>query len=231
MAIIQNPLIGRGSGKIGNVVFTQMYGLNILKSKPLQVKRNDTKIRLEWRQKMRISSYIVRQGKNALRSYAPTSLSECPFTSYFNGQFLKNVSYDLNADHYTIDYNNFLGGGKPFFAREGVNNVEIPDSDTMFITLNDTSTSEYQMNNNQYYVVALDSNMKVLYVGSEMTYDENNNTLSFISYDVDMNNISILLITIQNTPNLSNVYPSDVLLPTTKDECNSFYLTVYIPVP
>lgn len=37
MAIIQNPLIGRGKGKMGNAIFTKMYDKNVLRSKPIEV--------------------------------------------------------------------------------------------------------------------------------------------------------------------------------------------------
>ena len=34
MAIVQNTLIGRSSGRVGNAVFTQWKGKNVLKQKP-----------------------------------------------------------------------------------------------------------------------------------------------------------------------------------------------------
>lgn len=37
MAIIQNPLIGRSKGKMGNAIFTKMYEKNVLRSKPIEV--------------------------------------------------------------------------------------------------------------------------------------------------------------------------------------------------
>lgn len=37
MAVIQNPLIGRSKGKMGNAIFTKMYEKNVLRSKPIEV--------------------------------------------------------------------------------------------------------------------------------------------------------------------------------------------------
>jgi hypothetical protein len=42
MAIVENPKIGRASGKIGNVVFATQFGKNTLRSKPVNVKNPRT---------------------------------------------------------------------------------------------------------------------------------------------------------------------------------------------
>lgn len=42
MAIIQNPIIGRAKNQAGNMVFTTIYGQNVLKAKPISVRNPNT---------------------------------------------------------------------------------------------------------------------------------------------------------------------------------------------
>jgi hypothetical protein len=37
MAIVQNPIVGRSSGKFGNAIFSKNYTKNVLRSKPIEV--------------------------------------------------------------------------------------------------------------------------------------------------------------------------------------------------
>lgn len=49
MAIVQNTLIGRAKRSVGNTTFSTLYGQNILKSKPIEVRDAKTELQLKYR--------------------------------------------------------------------------------------------------------------------------------------------------------------------------------------
>lgn len=51
MAIVQNPIVGRSSGKLANVIFSKSYNKNVLRSKPIEVRDKKSTTQLTQRAK------------------------------------------------------------------------------------------------------------------------------------------------------------------------------------
>lgn len=98
MAIIQNPLIGRSSQKLGNSVFSTQFGNNILKSKPLDVKNPRTAKQMKHRKKFKLMVYLMRQLVPVLKAaYTNTVKGMSPFN--------KMVAYNLKNAYYGDEIN------------------------------------------------------------------------------------------------------------------------------
>jgi hypothetical protein len=98
MAIIQNPLIGRSSQKLGNSVFSTQFGNNILKSKPLDVKNPRTANQMKHRKKFKLMVYLMRQLVPVLNAaYTNTVKGMSPFN--------KMVAYNLKNAYYDDEIN------------------------------------------------------------------------------------------------------------------------------
>lgn len=59
MAIVQNPIVGRASGKVSNNVFTKWKGKNVWKSKPLTVANPQTDGQLKQRSKFQFLVHLA----------------------------------------------------------------------------------------------------------------------------------------------------------------------------
>jgi hypothetical protein len=172
MAIVQNPITGRASGLYGNVIFQTMWGLNIMRSVPTYITPNQSPERLKWQKRVQIGSSIISNCKKEILSYAPNSLKNSPFTSYFNSQILKNLTCNIDTGYCVLDKYMFLGGGKPFFARGGFNAVGIT-AEHIYLTMNNLSNSQYHIDNsNKFYLITFDHTMSILYYGDVITYEE-----------------------------------------------------------
>jgi hypothetical protein len=61
MAIVENPRIGKARGRVGNVVFTTLYGQNILRTKPFSYKDAKTPAQLINRERHKKILLLLRQ--------------------------------------------------------------------------------------------------------------------------------------------------------------------------
>jgi hypothetical protein len=68
MAIIENPKIGRASGKLGNVVFTTQWEKNVLRTRPIKVKNPKTPAQLAERRRFKKLILLVRQVLNHINA-------------------------------------------------------------------------------------------------------------------------------------------------------------------
>lgn len=59
MSVVQNPIIGRSSGKFANAIFQTQYNRNILRSKPLQVSQPNSKAQIHSRAEFKLAGELA----------------------------------------------------------------------------------------------------------------------------------------------------------------------------
>ena len=103
MAITQNPLIGRSSGKFSGAVFQTVYSKNIIRARPFKYRDKQSSEQLLQRSKFVVAQAWVIQFLLFIRTYFGnfgTSMSPYAFAL---GWYIKNaVIWD--TDHFRIDY-------------------------------------------------------------------------------------------------------------------------------
>ena len=103
MAIVQNPITGRSSGKFANAIFQTLLGKNILRSKPLEVYNPRTPGQVSQRSKF---SLVVQ----FLRSFLPIIRIGYKLRAIGQNAFNASVSYNIQhavlgtSPDFTIDY-------------------------------------------------------------------------------------------------------------------------------
>lgn len=224
MAIVQNPIIGRASGSVGNVVFQTQYGKNTLRSKPIFVKPNDTPLRILWRSKMKAITTVVSRGFPIITSYAPKCLVDCPTSSYIIGSFLKYATRNSIEDPFTINMSDFVGGGRPFWCPLDYLLFKYADEQYK-IDYNQTGSESYTIDNlSKFYTILLDEFFNVVLVTDQTKKHPSYNVLLIDDSFLGNNSAKYCLLTIQNVENSQGILPSNVYLPTYKADMNFFYL-------
>lgn len=224
MAIVQNPLIGKSSGSIGNTIFQVQYQKNTIRNKPLHVTPNDSLPRLLCRHKMQEINKFVRFARLALQSYAPASLKTSPFVSYIISTFMNNLEAPNLEPEFIIDENNILGGGRPFFHRAGFFSTSW-NNGRFYAESRIAEISEYEIDEeNKFNAIVFDDRLQVLMMTSEAIYNKNQNQFEFDAPQEIYEPNKYFIITIRNEANSRGEYPADYLLPRTKSDCNNFFL-------
>ena len=224
MAIVQNPLIGRASGSVGNIVFQTQYGQNTIRSKPIFVTPNNTPARMLWRSKMSTICKIIGIASSAIISYAPKAVAECCTTSYMIGSFLKYATRENIEDPFTINEQYFLGGGFPFFLKPGFKKLIFVD-EYYKINYGKSGSELYNFDNDsKFYTIFLDEYFNYIYATDETYKHPEYDVLLLNPNYKEFSNCKYVIITIQNTPNSLGQYPADYYLPTTKENLQNFYL-------
>jgi hypothetical protein len=59
MAIVQNPIVGRSSGKFANAIFSKNYQKNIIRSKPIEVRDAKSTAQLNQRQAFKVIQTLM----------------------------------------------------------------------------------------------------------------------------------------------------------------------------
>ena len=97
MAILQNPLIGRAKKKIGNTVFSTVFGQNILKTKPLSIKNPKTDAQMAARKRVIKLAKLLRQVVNYINTAYAGSVQRMAAFSHVMSINLKNCFIDNTA--------------------------------------------------------------------------------------------------------------------------------------
>ena len=101
MAIVQNTLIGRSSGRVGNAVFSQWKGRNVLKQKPEIVTNPRTALQQQQRSKFVTLMALGKSLRTALqlgfKEYANQMSWLNRFMSTNNGSGVLNFIPDYNV--------------------------------------------------------------------------------------------------------------------------------------
>jgi len=103
----QNPLIGRSSGKFGTAIFQTQYGINVVRSKPVEVRNRNLPGQLITRQKFATAQAWVAFFLSIIRfGFAPIASGMSPYSKAL-GWYLSNaITGELGS--YSIDYPNAM---------------------------------------------------------------------------------------------------------------------------
>lgn len=119
MAIVQNPITGNSSGRLGNVIFYTSYGKNVIRTKPLKVKQPNTTGQIKSRSAFSLVQKFV--AKNILH-FRET----CQSLQNNNSTYIAVISYYLqNCLQYSAGLYNFYTT-KMIFSAGNLQNIEAP---------------------------------------------------------------------------------------------------------
>ena len=91
MAIVQNPITGRSKKSFGTAVFTKMFGKNVIRTKPLEVKNPRTEGQVKQRNKFATIVAIVKQVVSLLNEIYGKSLTNMTPANKITGLNVKNA--------------------------------------------------------------------------------------------------------------------------------------------
>ena len=104
MAQVQNPLIGRASGRLNNVVFQTSYEKNIIRSRPAAYRDASSETQLAQRNRftecLRYTRKLLPAARTGLAAYGKTK----SVYSYLLGYIMKNA-WTLQGGVYKVDPN------------------------------------------------------------------------------------------------------------------------------
>ena len=103
MAIVQNPITGRTTGKFATAVFSKQFGKNTMRSKPVEVSNPRTLPQREQRAKFSLMVELSRKFLSFIRiSFKQTAIGMSEFNSFMK----TNISSVITGAYpdYEIDY-------------------------------------------------------------------------------------------------------------------------------
>lgn len=104
MTVVQNPLIGRASGKLNNVIFQTSYEKNIIRSRPAAYRDAGSETQLAQRNRflecLRYTQKLLPAARTGLAAYGRTK----SVYSYLLGYIMKNA-WTLQGGVYKVDPN------------------------------------------------------------------------------------------------------------------------------
>jgi len=107
MAIVQNPITGRTTGKFSTAVFSKQFGKNTMRSKPLEVKNPRTLAQREQRAKFSLLVELARKFLTFIRtSFKQTAIGMSEFNSFMQTNINEVISGAF--PDYTIDYDQLI---------------------------------------------------------------------------------------------------------------------------
>ena len=103
MAIVQNPITGRTRKKFGNAVFSEQFGKNTMRTKPVKVKNPRTVGQVNQRSKF---SIMVAESRKLLALLKVSFKSMTMSMSAFNAFIKSNIKTAITGSHgnYSISY-------------------------------------------------------------------------------------------------------------------------------
>lgn len=149
MAIVQNPITGRSSGKFATAVFSKSFGKNTMRSKPMEVKNPKTLKQREQRSKFSLMVELSR----IILNYVRTSFSQVAVgMSEFNMFMKSNIKTAITGVYpdYTIDFSELIvskgtltGADTPEAIAAAGNQVDFTWADNTGVS--DASGNDYAM--------------------------------------------------------------------------------------
>lgn len=107
MAIVQNPITGRTTGKFSTAVFSKQFGKNTMRSKPLEVKNPRTLAQREQRQKFSLMVELARKFLSFIRiSFNQVAVGMSEFNSFMQNNISEVISGSF--PDYAIDYDKLI---------------------------------------------------------------------------------------------------------------------------
>jgi len=109
MAITQNPITGRSSGKFSTAIFSTLYGQNIIRSKPVNVRTSTSDAVVFVRQKFAAVALIIKQILPILKQiYSASDIGQGLMGFYVGKAYTAAAGGALGAP--TVDYSKVLPG-------------------------------------------------------------------------------------------------------------------------
>lgn len=162
--ISQNPLTGRSRGKLANAVFSTWKGLNVVRSKPLEVHNPNTPLQLNARDAFR---HMVTVGRALLPLLKVSYKEEANGMSEFNA-FMKSNKGVITYDSGSIDEVNdtLLKVSKGSLAPISSGTKGTTTSTTCPATWSNTYDSISSFTNDAVKLVALDTGTGLVHVST-----------------------------------------------------------------
>lgn len=97
MAVSQNSIIGRTSGKVGGIVFSSAFGKNVIKSKPVSVANPNTLKQQDQRVALSIALTIYRAISGIVgTSFKQQAVGMSPYNAFI--KYAKTLAFDYAGD-------------------------------------------------------------------------------------------------------------------------------------
>jgi hypothetical protein len=112
MAIVQNPITGRSRKKFANAVFSEIFGKNIIRAKPLKVRNPKTTKQENQRTKFKL---IVKTSRSVLALICYSFKNMAKGKSAFNAFMEANIKTAITGStgNWSINYNNLMVANGP----------------------------------------------------------------------------------------------------------------------
>jgi hypothetical protein len=104
MAITQNPLIGRASGKFGGAVFATLFGQNILRTLPVEVRNPRTPAQTAQRNLFKQAALFIKAIYPFILHAFPIGLCNMVPFSYVLSKVVKRVKTPWNDDPEDVSF-------------------------------------------------------------------------------------------------------------------------------
>jgi len=109
MAITQNPITGRSSGKFSTAIFSTLYGQNIIRSKPVNVRTSTSDAVVFVRQKFAAVALIIKQILPLLKQiYSASDIGKGLMGFFVGKAYTAAAGGALGSP--TVDYSKVLPG-------------------------------------------------------------------------------------------------------------------------
>lgn len=224
MAIVQNPLIGKASGKTGNVIFQFQYGKNTIRAKPIFITPNPSPAREFVRKRMSKANGLLKNNASIIVGYAPKALKECPTSSFFLSQITKNFRQTAINEPFQLINEEIFNRGSTFFAHNGINNCTY-DGNYLRLELQLTGGETYELTDkNMFNYIIFNDQLDLTYRGNDAIFNSNSQEIEIHIEDAEPNELKYILLTIVNSPNAYDKLPSEFYMPLCKEDMNLFYL-------
>lgn len=91
MAIVQNPIIGRASGKFGTAIFQTLFGQNILRTLPVEVRQSDSPALAQHRLKFAVAIAFVKSIYSFVKNAFPVNVARMSPSSFVMASVMDSV--------------------------------------------------------------------------------------------------------------------------------------------
>jgi hypothetical protein len=224
MAIVQNPLIGKASGKAGNIIFQFQYGKNTIRAKPIYITPNPSLAREFVKKRMAKANGLLKNNSSIIVSYAPKALTECPTSSFFLSQITKNFRQTTLDEPFELINEDIFNRGTTFFAHNGINNCTY-DFNYLRLELQLTGGELYRLtDDNMFNYIIFNDRLNLTYRGNDATFNSNSQEIEIHIENAKKEELRYILLTIVNCHNSYGELPSDFFMPLCKEDMNLFYL-------
>lgn len=224
MAIVQNPIIGRASGKLGNAVFAKQFSKNTARSQAMTINDANSEGQQDQRGKMKQIGHLIMMIVATLIAYLPKSLSDMPFGSWLVKSLAKASTFVLSTGVFTFDFSKLVGGPVSFFGSNAMTAKDGVDMDIVFEV--SSLNPIVPMTTNTFNVVVFSKTLELRYarqIAATVTFPQAKLVIPSFT-DFDIQNTDIVIISMNNEADANNNYPKTAYKINSSKRLNSFML-------